>query len=267
MVAGVRPMYAPALVAFVGGPRFGVAIAVGGGGGMAAWFPLGPGEVYRPAYQVSAVYVTNINVMHVSNVAVINQVNVTNVHYMNQGVPGAVMVVPHDAFVGARPVNQAAVRMDAREFANAPVAGTPGFAPQRESVLAGPVRTNVPPARFEQRSVVMKAAAPPPPVSFAAKQQALEANGGRPLDANTMNNLRANGARTPGAAGRNTVPAARNDRPGAANDRPPGRSAETPRTTTTVPPKNETPAVKAEPRQEPPAKNDKKAPNKKATKK
>jgi hypothetical protein len=51
--AVVRPVYAPALVAFVGGPRFSLSISVGGGGGVAAWFPLGPGEVYRPAYHVS----------------------------------------------------------------------------------------------------------------------------------------------------------------------------------------------------------------------
>ena len=270
IVAGVRPMYAPALVAFVGGPRFGVGIAVGGGGGMAAWFALGPGEVYRPAYHVSDVYVTNINVVHVTNVTVINQVNVNNVHYMNQGVPGAVTAVPHDAFVGGRPVHEAAVRMDEREMANAPVMGsTAGFAPRRESVLAGAGRANVPPARFAERPVVMKSPAPPPPVSFAAKQQALESNGGRPLDAGTMNGLRTNAAPRPPAVRNNTLPPARNDRPGAANDRPPARPEETTRTNAPVPPKTEAPPAKAVEERKEPAKNEKKAPppNKKGTKK
>jgi hypothetical protein len=286
----VRPVYAPALVAFVGGPRFGVALAVGGGGGMAAWFALGPGEVYRPAYRVSDVYVRNINVVHVTDVTVINRVNVTNVRYVNQGVPGGVMAVPHDAFVNARPVHEAEVRVDAREMATAPVMGsTAAFAPRRESVLAGPVRTNVPPARFAERQVVSKSAPPPPPVSFAAKQRALETNGGRPLDANTMNSLRTNTAPRP-AAVRNNAPPVRNDRPGGMNSAPPMhkdtpavRTEETPRTPGAVnagpparkdtpvmnsaPPEHkDTPASRAVEDRKPEPKNQK-TPQKKATKK
>src|SRR5215472_11492425 len=79
MVVGVRPVYAPALVAFVGGPRFSIGVTVGGGVGMAAWFPLGPHEVYRPAYHVSEVYVRQVNITHVTNVTVINNVDITNV--------------------------------------------------------------------------------------------------------------------------------------------------------------------------------------------
>jgi len=261
MDVAVRPVYAPALVAFVGGPRFGVAIAVGGGGGMAAWFPLGPGEVYRPAYHVSDVYVRQINIVHVNDVTVINRVDVANVHYANQAVPGAVMAVPHDAFVSARPVAGVAVRVDAREVAGAPVMATAAFAPRRESVLGGEVRTNAPPARFVQHQVVMKSPAPPPPVSFAAKQKALEANGGRPLDENTMRTLRSNAPppATPAMRNNNVAPAR--------NDRPPNKEVAAPKG-------EEHPAVKTEPqtpaarkaeehKPEPPAKNN----NKKATRK
>jgi hypothetical protein len=46
----VRPVYAPALVAFVGGST-----------SDATWFPLAPGEAWRPAYPASALYVANIN--------------------------------------------------------------------------------------------------------------------------------------------------------------------------------------------------------------
>jgi hypothetical protein len=162
----MRPVYAPALVAFVGV----------GGAGMSAWFPLGPGEVYRPAYPVSEAYVRQINIVHVTDVTAIDRVNVVNVRYANQTVPGAVIAVPHDAFAGARPVAASAVRVDAREVAAAPVMGmTASVAPRRESVLAGPVRTSAPPARFAERKVVMKSTPAPPPVSFAAKQRALEA--------------------------------------------------------------------------------------------
>ena len=169
LVVGVRPVYAPALVAFVGGV------------GMAAWFPLGPGEVYRPAYHVSEVYVRNVNIVHVSNVTVINNVNV---RYMNQNVAGAVTVVPHDAFAGGRPVAGAAVAVRPGMMAQAQVVATAGVPPTREAVLghAGPMAVHAPPSRFVEHTVVARNAPPPPPVSFAAKEQALRANGGRPLE-------------------------------------------------------------------------------------
>jgi len=180
LVAGVRPVYVPALVAFVGGTGFSPGVAVAGGGGVAAWFPLGPGEVYRPAYHVSEVYVRQVNIPHVTNV---NVIGVTNVRYVNQTVAGAVTVVPHEAFVSARPVAAVSVRVDPAVVARAQVVGpTALVAPRRESVI---VRTGgavvAPPPRFADRVVVARATPPPPPVSFAAKQQALQANPGRPL--------------------------------------------------------------------------------------
>ncbi len=48
----VRPVYAPALVVFIGGPQFSLSVAGGSGyGGNVGWFPLGPREVYVPAYR------------------------------------------------------------------------------------------------------------------------------------------------------------------------------------------------------------------------
>src|SRR5438552_2167571 len=64
-----RPVYAPALVAFVGGRDWSVAIGVGEG---VAWFPLAPEEPYYPAYHVSNTYVRNVNVTNVTNVTNIN---------------------------------------------------------------------------------------------------------------------------------------------------------------------------------------------------
>ena len=68
----VRPVYAPALVAFVGG---GVGVSVGFGGGPVGWFPLGPHDVYFPGYHVSQRYFTNVNV---SNTRVVNNVTINN---------------------------------------------------------------------------------------------------------------------------------------------------------------------------------------------
>src|SRR5207244_5725328 len=87
--------YAPALVVFVGGHNWSVAIGAGGGGGV-AWFPLAPEEPYVPAYHVSNTYIRNVNVtnVNVTNINVTN-VNVTNLNYRNRGAPDAVRSEEH----------------------------------------------------------------------------------------------------------------------------------------------------------------------------
>ena len=178
----VRPVYAPALVAFVGGPGFGVGVGIGGIGSV-AWFPLGPQEVYRPAYAVSAVYVRQVNVTNVTNVTNITNVNVTNVRYVNQTVPGAVTAVPQNAFATSRPVAAVATSVTPQQMASARVLGGAPVVPQRESVLGGAtgVRVAQPTGALMSRQVVTRTAPPPAPVPFAAKQAALGQNGGRPL--------------------------------------------------------------------------------------
>jgi len=183
----VRPVYAPALVAFVGGPGFRVGIGIGGGGiGAVAWFPLGPREVFQPAYAVSPAYVRNVNVTNVTNINVTN-VNVTNVRYVNQTVPGAVTAVPQNAFVGARSVAQASQPVTPQQIAQAQVIGhAPQVAPQAQSVMgtsvaAGAGRVPQPSAGIMSRQVVARATPPPPPVSFQSQQAALAQNQGRPV--------------------------------------------------------------------------------------
>jgi hypothetical protein len=61
-----RPVYAPALVAFVGGPQvsFGVSFTIGGRRPpppSGAWVPLAPREAYIPAYRHSDIYVQRLN--------------------------------------------------------------------------------------------------------------------------------------------------------------------------------------------------------------
>jgi len=81
-----RPVYAPALVAFVGGSGWSASMRIGE---PVAWFPLGPREPYIPAYRVSERYVRTVNVSHVA----VTSVNVTNITYVNRDVPGAVTAV------------------------------------------------------------------------------------------------------------------------------------------------------------------------------
>jgi hypothetical protein len=73
----VRPVYAPALVAWVGGSHFGVSLAIGGGSAV-GWFPLGYGEPYLPPYAGSRNYFRNVNV---SNTHITNITNITNNYY------------------------------------------------------------------------------------------------------------------------------------------------------------------------------------------
>jgi hypothetical protein len=197
----VRPVYAPALVAFVGGPHFSIGIGIGGGGiGAVAWFPLGPQEVFRPAYAVSPGYVRNVNVTNVTNVTNITNVNVTNVRYVNQNVAGAATAVPQNAFTAGRPVGAAAVAVTPQQMANAQISHTAMVPPQRESVVGG-ARGGVaaPPASMMSRQVVAKAPPPPAPVSFQSQQAALAQNGGRPLAPTQVQQIRSQAPPTAGA--------------------------------------------------------------------
>jgi len=194
----VRPVYAPALVAWVGGPHFAIGVAVGGRDGYGSsesvgWFPLGPREVYVPSYRVSRNYVNNVNVSNTTvnttvvnnyyNTTVVNNnVSVTNVKYVNQSVPGAVAATTPQAFTSAQPVARNAVKVDQREVASAPVrAFTPAVVPAKQAVLGTGAAAAKPPAAVQTRAVVAKVAPPPPPPTFEKRQEAIKSNGGKPL--------------------------------------------------------------------------------------
>jgi len=194
----VRAVYAPALVVFIGGGG-------GGFGGNVGWFPLGPREVYMPSYHVSREYVNRVNISNttvnnttitnVYNTTIINKTtNITNVTYVNRNVQGAVTAVPQRAFVSAQPVGRAAVVVNAREIASAPMSSRAAVAPTRESVLGARAatanRVAAPPAAVSNRQVIAKATPPPPPVSFARQQQALAAHPGQPLARSEVQTLR-----------------------------------------------------------------------------
>ncbi len=194
----VRPVYSPALVAFVGGSHFSLSVSFGGGGGGVAWFPLGPGEVYVPAYRASRTYITNVNTSN----TVVNSTYITNVYnnrnnihvkYVNQAAPGAVTAVPKNSFVNAQPVGQAAVSVPSSAAASAQVTPVAPVAPVKTSALgAGAASPGVskPPAPAVSRKVVAKLTPPPPAVPFEKRQAALAANPGRPLDKAALANLR-----------------------------------------------------------------------------
>src|SRR5450631_3775393 len=174
----VRPIWAPALVAFVGGgPGFRFSVGVGVG-----WFPLAPGEVYLPGYRVSRAYVNNVNitnttvnitkVTNVYNTVVVNRTtNINNITYVNQHVNNGVTVVSHDTFVNARPVAGNVMRVDPKEIASAPVSHIAHAEPIRTSVIGAGRPVSVrPPAAVISRPVVAVRTPPPPPRSMEQRQ-------------------------------------------------------------------------------------------------
>ena len=135
-----RPVYAPALVGWIGGPHLSVSISVGSRPAPAVgWFPLAPREVYVPAYRASPGYVQNVNVTHVTNITnvttIVNnpQQAVSLAHYKNRRFPHAVTVVSRDVMINRQPVGPAAARMRGtpamRQLVNQPAQATVVSAP------------------------------------------------------------------------------------------------------------------------------------------
>jgi len=195
----VRPVYAPALVAWVG---------VGSG---VAWFALGPREVYVPSYPVSRRYVNSINVSNTTvNTTVINNVynttiinnktvNVTNVNYINRNVPGAVAATTSQAFNTAQPVSRNLVRVEPNALRSAPIrAFAPATVPTKQAVLGSTAIISArPPAVVQTRPIVVRAAPPPLQPTFANRVQAIRTNAGKPLSASQVREIQVSDAARP----------------------------------------------------------------------
>jgi len=198
----IRPVYAPALVVFVGGgrPGFDFFFWIGGGAGV-AWFPLGPREVYVPPYLHSRRYITNINISNtvIINSSDIDRVDVPRQRYINRSVHGAITAVPRDAFVGGRPVSRSAFDVSPQQAAETRIAGTTApVAPSRESLSPpgspgagrGGVTVPRPPADRARRPVIVRRPPPAAPVPYEQKRPALDARPGKPPDRGSLDQLR-----------------------------------------------------------------------------
>ncbi len=170
-----RPVYSPALVAFVGGASFSLSL---GGVGVTAWFPLGPSEPYVPWYHTSPAYVNRVNVTNVYNTNVteihntyitknVTVYNVTNVTYVNRTT--ATVVVNQKDFASGHSVAQSArVTVDPgvrAQLVAAPVlthaAPPPPKAPIRPEAPARVVPSNVARPVVQTRQGFQRAGAPP----------------------------------------------------------------------------------------------------------
>jgi uncharacterized protein DUF6600/FecR-like protein len=158
-----RPFYAPALVAWFGGPRWGGGFGFGVGGGF-GWCPLGFGEPFFPWYRGSRGYFRNVNI---HNTRITNITNVTNnyfnnghrpvsgagFHYANLRAPGGITAASQRAISGAMPISRNAVRVSAKDAEGAQLRGNLPLSPTRESRLGANAGrpAAMPPARGTSR--------------------------------------------------------------------------------------------------------------------
>jgi hypothetical protein len=164
-----RPVYAPALVAFVGGSNWSLAIGSGAAPRPAlGWFPLAPGEAFRPAYRASPRYVSRVN--NIVN----NTVNVTNI-YRYQRQPAAVTAASRDDFARGPLMQGRLHALSAADLSRAQVLADRSAMPQRQE------RPDL-----RERPRLAPAALPPPAV---AAQAVVRSQGERGHDGQPFPNL------------------------------------------------------------------------------
>ncbi|HEY1659062.1 MAG TPA: DUF6600 domain-containing protein [Candidatus Sulfotelmatobacter sp.] len=181
----VRPVYAPALVAWVGAGAGSNRSSLGSSSGHApvGWFALAPGEVFVPSYKVSGLYVNRVNttntavtetrVTSVYSTAITNRNSgVNNFTYANRGVEGAVTAVSYDTFVNASPVGRNLVPISAKEVAA--TANIEPIEPSRVSRLDAGVSVHQPPAAAQSRGVIALRMPANQPLALSPRPQPLQ---------------------------------------------------------------------------------------------
>jgi hypothetical protein len=171
----VRPYYAPALVAFIGGSGWSVGVSIG----TQAWFPLGPREAYIPSYHHDDAYLRQVNITNIRNVTNINTIinvqNVSQVNYVNRS--AGVTAVAGDVFRSGRPVGREAVRVRPEDVARAPIISHPTAAPVERAALGGRPAARPPVA---PRPAMITTAAPRPEQQAAPGNRGAQGRGAQP---------------------------------------------------------------------------------------
>jgi hypothetical protein len=161
IVAEIRPTYAPALVAFVGGKNWSAGISLGGGPAI-GWVPLAPAERYYYPWQ-SAPRVTN----NYTNITVINAVTIVNATKFASG-----------------PIHP--IRVSTRQVIHAPILGYTAkeVVPTHDSLCASRPRdahSKFVPHRDDDRPLIVRTTPPPRPVPFHEKVIEIQRTG-RPFE-------------------------------------------------------------------------------------
>lgn len=179
--AATRPVYAPALVAWIGKPGWSASFS-SGAAPASGWFPLAPREVYVPAFTTSADYVRRVNVSHVRDAAQVDRAVQAGAaaNYLYRASPQAVTVVPATHLREGRIIQPTEVqRQDRHELDRLPPARStpetgwsppPGAGQQRQDNNATgrqpPAMMDTTPSRGGfMRQPANQQIAPPPAVS------------------------------------------------------------------------------------------------------
>jgi hypothetical protein len=141
-----RPLYAPAVVAFLGTPGVGLSSEEGA---TIAWFPLAPGEAYWPSYTRDLDYVRNLNFGSVRDVAAIGvradgepPLEAFNEDFANRLFA---TVVPRLIFTNGRSAAPARVSLPEKRLQDAPVLmASPRIAPASAQRVANVTTANSP---------------------------------------------------------------------------------------------------------------------------
>jgi hypothetical protein len=159
----VAPFYAPALVAFLGGPGFSIGVSAG----LVGWFPLGPGEPFFPWYHHEETYLREVNITNIRNVTnitnIANITNTNNVHYAYKTV--ATTAVDSKSFSSGQPVAQRVVPVKPEQLARAQIVPHPASNPTRQAAMPG-------------KAVPHPPVSPHPVAAARAQQPPLAAAGG-----------------------------------------------------------------------------------------
>ncbi len=135
-----HPVWSPALVVFAGGIHV-------GGVGVSAWFPLGPGEAYRPWYRCSPRYMDDVNRSNISESPRVHvqttyvNINVVNITYVNRT---TVTAMRQEDFTSGRPAHQSNVVVDVHQMDHVQVLSAPEPKPTAQSFVGHPPAHPVP---------------------------------------------------------------------------------------------------------------------------
>jgi hypothetical protein len=151
-----RPVYAPALVAFVGNDGWQTTFAFGNAHAV-GWFPLGWGEPYHPYYHCSNNYGRNLNTPHVNNYVHNGRRDHPFIHR------GFTTIVPRDRFTSPIVAMNQALKS---AITLPPVARVHPIAPPSAIIRA--VMTPAPGLNQGQNNVVGRVTGQHPPVTQPA---------------------------------------------------------------------------------------------------
>ncbi len=223
--SAASPVYAPAMVAFVGGASF----SNEAGAALSGWIPLGAGEPFYPAYACSAACFKEVNLSNLSEARsnprripassyytyYHSRAGFRSIHYAQQ--KAATIAVPSSVLASGEAIApETVVHPTAVQWASARILSHPMVAPEMKSVLPRPVSsvpvpaervpvvvalhapaTTAPqsggedstPQAGERFFLIARTAPPAAGPSFEVQLPALRENDGRPLDPGQWMNL------------------------------------------------------------------------------